>query len=52
MSRIELRVGSRPTMATWRKHLFVATSHVTADAADHFNLPRDRVVLLGSHVEV
>jgi KUP system potassium uptake protein len=52
LSRIELRVGSRPTMATWRKRLFVATSHVTADAADHFNLPRDRVVLLGSHVEV
>ncbi|MFC5676180.1 potassium transporter Kup [Aeromicrobium endophyticum] len=52
LSRIELRVGSRPTMATWRKRLFVATSHVTADAADHFHLPRDRVVLLGSHVEV
>jgi KUP system potassium uptake protein len=52
LSRIELRVGSRPTMATWRKRLFVATSHVTADAADHFDLPRDRVVLLGSHVEV
>ncbi|MRJ76401.1 potassium transporter Kup [Aeromicrobium sp. SMF47] len=52
LSRIELRVGSDETMATWRKRLFIATSHVTADAADHFSLPRDRVVVLGSHVDV
>lgn len=52
LSRIELRAGDDPTMAKWRKRLFIATSHVTADAAEHFNLPRDRVVLLGSHVEV
>jgi KUP system potassium uptake protein len=52
LSRIELRAGDNPAMAAWRKHLFIATSHVTADAAEHFNLPRDRVVMLGSHVEV
>jgi KUP system potassium uptake protein len=52
LSRIELRVGDDPSMAKWRKQLFVATSHVTADAAEQFNLPGDRVVLLGSHVEV
>jgi KUP system potassium uptake protein len=52
LSRIELRIGDDPSMATWRKHVFVATSHVTADAAEHFNLPRDRVVLLGSQVDV
>ncbi|MCW2769722.1 MAG: potassium transporter Kup [Aeromicrobium sp.] len=52
LSRIELRAGDNPAMAAWRKRLFIATSHVTADAAEHFNLPRDRVVMLGSHVEV
>lgn len=25
---------------------------ITADAAEHFALPRDRTVLLGSHVDV
>ena len=52
LSRIELRPGDDPAMAAWRKRLFIATSHITADAAEHFNLPRDRVVLLGSHVDV
>ena len=52
LSRIELRSGDDDSMAAWRKRLFIATSHVTADAADHFNLPRDRVVMLGSHVDV
>ena len=52
LSKIELRQGDAPGMATWRKRLFIATSHITADAADHFNLPRDRTVLMGAHVEV
>ena len=26
-------------MARWRKHLFIATSYMTADAADYFGLP-------------
>ncbi|GAA0709082.1 potassium transporter Kup [Dactylosporangium roseum] len=52
LSKIELRSGDRPTMATWRKKLFIATSYITADAAEHFGLPRDRTVIMGSHVEV
>jgi KUP system potassium uptake protein len=52
LSKIELERGKSPTMATWRKRLFIATSYITADAADSFNLPRDRTVILGSHVEV
>jgi KUP system potassium uptake protein len=39
-------------MARWRKRLFVATSHVTADAADYFGLPRERTVIMGSLIEV
>ncbi|MBB5873685.1 KUP system potassium uptake protein [Allocatelliglobosispora scoriae] len=52
LSKIELRAGDEPTMAAWRKRLFIATSHITADAAEHFSLPRDRTVITGSHIEV
>ncbi|MFF0342592.1 potassium transporter Kup [Kribbella sp. NPDC004875] len=52
LSKIELRRGKARTMAGWRKQLFLATSHITADAAEHFGLPRDRTVIIGSHIEV
>jgi len=52
LSTIELRCGPAPTMARWRKRLFIATSHITADAAEHFSLPRDRTVIMGSHIDV
>ena len=35
LSKIELKRGRAPTMAPWRKQLFLATSHITADAAAH-----------------
>jgi KUP system potassium uptake protein len=52
LSKIELRRGHEKTMASWRKHLFIATSHITADAAEYFGLPGDRTIIIGSHVEV
>ena len=52
LSKIELRRGPVPTMALWRKRLFVATSYITADAAEHFGLPRDRTIIMGSHIDV
>jgi KUP system potassium uptake protein len=52
LSKIELRPGPAPSMATWRKRLFIATSYITADAADAFALPRDRTVIIGSHIDV
>ncbi|WP_414710565.1 KUP/HAK/KT family potassium transporter, partial [Pseudonocardia sp.] len=52
LSTIELRRGDVPTMARWRKQLFLATAGITADAADYFGLPKDRTVIMGSHVEV
>ncbi|MET7400967.1 potassium transporter Kup [Dactylosporangium sp. NPDC005572] len=52
LSKIELRAGPDPALAPWRKRLFIATSLITADAAEHFNLPRDRTVIMGSHIEV
>ncbi|MET8685084.1 potassium transporter Kup [Streptomyces sp. NPDC004732] len=52
LSKIELRRGKAPTMPPWRKRLFIATSYITSDAAEHFGLPRDRTVIMGSHIEV
>ncbi|HEY6810518.1 MAG TPA: potassium transporter Kup [Propionibacteriaceae bacterium] len=52
LSTIELRVGDAPGMSRWRKRLFVATSLITADAAEYFGLPRDRTVIMGSLISV
>ncbi|MFC5262032.1 potassium transporter Kup [Kribbella qitaiheensis] len=52
LSKIELRRGEAPTMAPWRKRLFIATSYITADAAEAFGLPRDRTVIIGSYIDV
>jgi len=52
LSTIELRVGDAPGMTRWRKRLFVATSGISADAAEYFALPRDRVVIMGSQINV
>jgi len=52
LSELELRPGTAPTMAPWRKRLFVATSHLAADAAEYFGLPSDRTVVMGARIEV
>jgi KUP system potassium uptake protein len=52
LSTIELRVGDTPDLTRWRKRLFVATSRISADAAEYFGLPRDRVVIMGSRINV
>ncbi len=52
LSKIELRAGRQPTMAQWRKRLFIATSYITAEAAEQFRLPRERTVIMGSHIEI
>ncbi|WP_419197971.1 hypothetical protein [Nocardia vinacea] len=39
---MEVHKGAAPTMAAWRKRLFIATSYITADAAEHFGLPGER----------
>ena len=52
VSRIELHLGSTPGMSRWRKRLFLATSRITADAAEYFQLPRDRTVIMGSRIDL
>jgi KUP system potassium uptake protein len=52
LSTIEIRRGNTPGMSRWRKRLFIATSRLTADAAEYFKLPRDRTVIMGSRIEL
>jgi KUP system potassium uptake protein len=52
ISRIELVQGHEPGMSLWRKRLFIATSRITADAAESLRLPRDRTVIMGSRIEL
>jgi hypothetical protein len=52
VSRIELVQGHSPGMSRWRKRLFIATSRITADAAESFRLPHERTVIMGSRIEL
>ncbi len=52
LSKLELVTGDRPTMAPWRKRLFIATSYITGDAAAYFGLPPERTVIIGSRLQV
>jgi KUP system potassium uptake protein len=52
LSRMTIVPTSRHGMARWRKKIFVTMSRNAANAADYFGLPGDRVVTMGSHVEL
>jgi KUP system potassium uptake protein len=53
LSTIELHPGGNtPGMNRWRKRLFIATARLTADAAEYFQLPRERTVIMGSRIEL
>ncbi|MFB9747989.1 KUP/HAK/KT family potassium transporter [Leifsonia shinshuensis] len=52
LSKIELREGPERGMAHWRKRLFLAAAHITSDASNYFGLPRDRVIVMGSQIEL
>ncbi len=52
LSTIDLHMGTHPGMSRWRKRLFLATSRLTADAAEYFRLPRDSTVIMGSRIEL
>lgn len=52
LSKVDVVAGDGSTMAPWRKRLFIAISHMTADAAGYFGLPLDRTVIIGSRIEV
>ena len=51
LSDISLHAGPDPTMAQWRKRLFIAISRMTSDA-EYFGLPMDRTVIIGARIEI
>jgi KUP system potassium uptake protein len=52
LSTIDLVLSDRPGMARWRKRIFLATAHLGSDPVEYFALPRERVLLIGSVIEV
>ena len=52
LSRITINPTSSHEMALWRKRLFVALSRNAATPIVHFGLPEERVVALGSSIDL
>jgi KUP system potassium uptake protein len=52
LGRERIFATKRPGMALWREELFALMSRNSRNATDFFRLPPDRVVELGSHVEI
>jgi len=52
VSRETLIPAVAPGMALWREGLFVAMSKMAVKATDFFNVPTNRVVELGTQVEL
>lgn len=52
LSRVDFVPGAEPTMARWRKRLFIATSHIAADSAAYFGLPLDQTAIIGARIAV
>jgi len=52
VNRESLIATPRGGMALWREHLFVLMSHLAGKASDYFRIPTNRVVELGTQVEI
>ena len=52
LARQTLIAGPKPGMALWREHLFAWMMRNAESAMDFFKLPPNRVVELGSQVEI
>jgi KUP system potassium uptake protein len=52
LGRESVRSGKAPGMTRWREELFVLLNRSAASAARFFRLPDDRVMEIGSQVEI
>ncbi|HET7048533.1 MAG TPA: KUP/HAK/KT family potassium transporter [Solirubrobacteraceae bacterium] len=50
VSRITITPTDAPGMRPWRKQLFIAMARNASSAIEHFGLPADRTVIMGSQV--
>jgi KUP system potassium uptake protein len=52
LSRESLIASERPDLPRWRERIFIQMSNAALDATRYFRLPADRVVEIGSQVEI
>ncbi|MEA2439869.1 MAG: system potassium uptake protein [Thermoleophilaceae bacterium] len=52
LSQITIIPTRKPGLARWRKRLFLSVSRNSASPVEYFRLPDDRVVTMGSHIEL
>jgi KUP system potassium uptake protein len=50
VSRITISPTKAPGLAPWRKKLFIAMARNATSPVDHFGLPGNRTVMMGSQV--
>jgi KUP system potassium uptake protein len=50
VSRITITPTDAPLIKRWRKKLFITMARNASSPIDHFGLPRDRTVMMGSQV--
>ena len=52
ISRATIVITGDPSMARWRKRLFAAIARNASDPVAYFQLPDERTVVLGAHIEL
>lgn len=52
VSKITLRRTQDPSMATWRKRLFITLAHNAASQAELFHLPEQDTIILSAEIPV
>jgi KUP system potassium uptake protein len=52
LSQITIVPTDKPGLSKWQKRMFVAISRNAGSPAEYFGLPGDRVVTMGSHVDL
>jgi KUP system potassium uptake protein len=52
ISHAVIVAGPNPGMRNWRKRLFMALSKNAMNAAEFFNIPTNRVIEMGTRIEI
>jgi KUP system potassium uptake protein len=52
VSRITITPTTAPVMQRWRKKLFITMARNASSPIEHFGLPRDQTLILGSQVSL
>ncbi len=52
ISHAVIVAGAKPSMMQWRKRLFLALSRNAMNAAEFFNIPTNRVIEMGTRIEI